>query len=133
VWPATDTAGAGEHGLVQPAIMWPLAALLVILGLRDKVPFLGARAEQYLPAVVFFAALPFVDMVIALKLLIVVVWVGAGVSKFGHHFSMVIPPMMSNTPWLPFKAVKRMFYRNHPHDLRPAKAAVGVGHVLGTL
>ncbi|WP_297006299.1 DUF3556 domain-containing protein [uncultured Corynebacterium sp.] len=133
VWPATDSAGAGEHGLVQPAVMWPLAALLVVLGLRDKIPFLGARAEQYLPAVVFFAALPFVDMIIALKLLIVVVWVGAGVSKFGHHFSMVIPPMMSNTPWLPFKAVKRMLYRNHPHDLRPAKTAVGIGHVLGTL
>ena len=33
--------------------------------------------------------LPFVDMIIALKLLIVVVWVGAGVSKFGLHFTNV--------------------------------------------
>ena len=32
----------------------------------------------------------FVDLIIALKLLIVVVWVGAGVSKFGHHFSTVV-------------------------------------------
>ena len=42
--------------------------------------------------------LPFVDMIIALKLLIVVVWVGAGVSKFGKHFANVVPPMVSNSP-----------------------------------
>ena len=48
-------------------------------GCGTRSIFLAARGEQYLPALVFFAALPFVDMIIALKLLIVVVWVGAGV------------------------------------------------------
>ena len=75
--------------------------LLVVLGLRDKVFFLAARGEQYLPALIFFAFYPFVDMIVAAKLLIVIVWCGAAFSKFGRHFANVIPPMVSNTPWLP--------------------------------
>ena len=89
-----------------------------LMGLRDKTIFLAARGEQYLPALVFFAVLPFVDMIVALKLLIVVVWVGAGVSKFGKHFTNVVPPMVSNSPSMPFKAVKRAHYRDFPR--RPA-------------
>ena len=81
--------------------------LLVLIGLRDKTIFLAARGEQYLPALIFFAVLPFVDMIIALKLLIVVVWIGAGVSKFGLHFTNVVPPMVSNSPSMPFKWFKR--------------------------
>jgi hypothetical protein len=42
----------------------------VLIGLRDKTVFMAARGEQYLAAMVFFAVLPFVDMIIALKLLI---------------------------------------------------------------
>ncbi|NDK91174.1 DUF3556 domain-containing protein [Gordonia desulfuricans] len=128
-----DAVVADNHGLVNPALMYPLIALLVVIGLRDKVIFIAARSEQYLPAVIFFAFLPFVDMILALKLLIVVVWVGAGVSKLGHHFSMVIPPMLSNTPWLPFRSIKRAHYRNFPTDMRPSRLASGIGHVLGTI
>ena len=65
--------------------------------------------------------LPFVDMIIALKLLIVMVWVGAGVSKFGLHFTNVIPPMVSNSPSMPFKWIKRAHYRDYPE--RPAAVA----------
>ena len=85
--------------------------LLVLNGLRDKMLFLAARGEQYLPALVFFTVLPFVDMIIALKLLIVVVWIGAGVSKMGRHFANVVPPMVSNSPAVPVKWVKRAHYR----------------------
>ncbi|QRY64430.1 DUF3556 domain-containing protein [Gordonia sp. PDNC005] len=123
----------GSAGLVNPAALYSLIAMVVAMGLRDKVVFLGGRSEQYLPAVVFFAVMPFIDMIIALKLLIVIVWVGAGVSKLGHHFSMVIPPMLSNTPWLPFKGIKRAHYRRFPDDMRPSVLAGGVGHVLGTV
>ena len=84
-------------GLVNPALLVAPIVLLVLIGLRDKTIFLAARGEQYLPALVFFAALPFVNMIVALKMLIVVVWVGAGFSKFGKHFSNVIPPMVSNS------------------------------------
>ncbi|AOW94010.1 hypothetical protein BFN03_18725 [Rhodococcus sp. WMMA185] len=128
-----DAAIADNSGLVRPAVLFPIIALLVIIGLRDKIIFLAARSEQYLPAIVFSATLSFVDMIVALKLLIVVVWVGAGISKIGHHFSMVVPPMISNTPWMPSKAVKRAHYRNYPNDLRPSKVAGGVAHVLGTI
>jgi uncharacterized membrane protein YkgB len=119
-------------GLVNPALLVAPIALLVLNGLRDKTIFLAARGEQYLPALVFFTVLPFVDMIIALKLLIVVVWVGAGVSKFGKHFANVIPPMVSNSPCMPFKAVKRAHYRDFPRDLRPSRAAHFMAHVLGT-
>src|SRR6202012_5177165 len=71
-------------GLVNPKILIPLIALYVINGLRDKTLFLAARGEQYLPALVFFAFLPFVNMIIAAKLLICTVWIGAGLSKLGR-------------------------------------------------
>ncbi|MGW0018072.1 DUF3556 domain-containing protein [Rhodococcus sp. NPDC003382] len=128
-----DALVADNVGLVRPAVVAPLIALLVVIGLRDKVIFIAARSEQYLPAMVFFTFLPFVDMIVALKLLIVTVWVGAGVSKFGRHFAMVVPPMISNTPWMPSKRIKRMHYRSFPNDLRPSHLGSGVAHVLGTL
>jgi len=97
------------------------------------VAFIAARSEQYIPALIFFAFYPFTDMIVAGKLLIVVVWTGAAFSKFGRHFANVIPPMVSNTPWLPLKSVKRLHYRNFPEDLRPSERAVGLAHVGGTL
>lgn len=128
-----DGIVSDNAGLVHPTALYSLIGLYIVIGLRDKVIFLAGRSEQYLPAVVFFAFLPFVDMIVALKLIIIVVWVGAGVSKFGHHFSLVIPPMISNTPWLSSKTVKRAHYRSFPNDLRPSNLASAVGHVLGTL
>ncbi|MBV9321899.1 MAG: DUF3556 domain-containing protein, partial [Mycobacterium sp.] len=119
-------------GLVNPALLVAPMVLLVLIGLRDKTVFLAARGEQYVPAIFFFATLPFVDMIIALKLLIVVVWVGAGVSKFGRHFANVIPPMVSNSPCVPFKWLKRAHYRDFPRDLRPSRQAHLMAHVAGT-
>jgi uncharacterized membrane protein YkgB len=119
-------------GLVNPVLLVAPMVLLVLVGLRDKTIFLGARGEQYLPALFFFTVLPFVDMIIACKLLIVVVWVGAGVSKFGKHFSNVIPPMVSNSPAIPFKWLKRAHYRDFPRDLRPSRVADVMAHVAGT-
>jgi hypothetical protein len=128
------TAAAGPNqGLVAPASIIPIIALLVILGLRDKTIFLAARSEQWLPALVFFAFFPFVDMIVAAKLLIVLVWFGAGVSKLNLHFENVIPPMVSNTPWLPLKGVKRMHYARFPNDLRPSKGAKRLSHIGGAI
>jgi uncharacterized membrane protein YkgB len=124
---------SNTSGLVNPALLVAPMVLLVLIGLRDKTVFLAARGEQYLPALFFFAALPFVDMIIALKLLIVVVWIAAGVSKFGLHFTNVIPPMVSNSPSLPFKWLKRAHYRNYPDDLRPSHVASFMAHVPGTV
>src|SRR6201993_5504671 len=118
-------------GLVSPALLIAPIVLLVLVGLRDKTIFLASRGEQYLPVLLIFTVLPFVDVIIALKLLIVVVWVGAGVSKFGKHFANVIPPMVSNSPSVPFKWVKRAHYRDFPRDLRPSRVADVMAHVAG--
>jgi Transmembrane protein of unknown function (DUF3556) len=123
----------GYHaGRVSPVLMIVAAVLLVAAGLRDKVLFLQARGEQYLPAFIFFAAYDGVDMIVALKLLIVVVWVMAGLSKFGKHFANVVPPMISNTPWVMLKSVKRLHYKNFPEDIRPSHNAALLAHVGGT-
>jgi hypothetical protein len=121
-----------EAGRVSPTLCIVIGALLVVAGLRDKVLFLQARGEQYLPALFFFAFFSGVDMIVALKLLIVIVWVGAGFSKFGSHFANVVPPMVSNTPWLPLKSIKRKHYANFPNDLRPSHEARLLAHVGGT-
>ncbi|WP_416985774.1 DUF3556 domain-containing protein [Streptomyces sp. T028] len=119
-------------GLVSPALLVAPIVLYVVCGLRDKTLFLAARGEQYLPALVFFAVLPLTDMIIAAKLLIVVVWVGAGVSKFGPHFTNVVAPMLSNSPCVPSRRIKRLHYRDFPRDIRPSKAASLMAHVGGT-
>jgi hypothetical protein len=118
-------------GLVSPALLVAPIVLLVLIGLRDKTIFLAARGEQYLPALFFFSALPFVNMIIALKMLILVVWVGAGFSKFGKHFSNVIPPMVSNTIFAP-KWLRRAHYRDFGRDMRPSRLADFMAHVNGT-
>ena len=120
-------------GLVSPVLLIVPIVGLVLIGLRDKTIFLAARGEQYLPAFVFFAGLPFVDMIIALKLLIVTVWFWAGVSKFGLHFTSVIPPMVSNSPSMPLKWLKRKHYRHFPDDLRPSHLATFMAHGPGTV
>jgi hypothetical protein len=122
---------ANISGLVNPALLVAPMVLLVLIGLRDKTIFLAARGEQYFPALFFFAVLPFTDMIIALKMLIVLVWVGAGFSKFGKHFANVIPPMVSNTIFAP-KWVRRAHYRDFPRNLRPSRLADFMAHVNGT-
>src|SRR6266478_2284532 len=123
---------SNTSGLVNPSLLIAPIVLLVLMGLRDKIVFLAARGEQYMPALIIFAVFPFVNMIIALKLLIVVVWVGAGVSKLGLHFTNVIPPMVSNSPFIPFKWVKRAHYRDFPNDLRPSHLASFMAHVPGS-
>jgi hypothetical protein len=130
---SVDDAIRTNKGLVAAAAILPTIGLLIILGLRDKTIFLAARGEQWLPALVFFAFFPFVDMIVAAKLLIVMVWLGAGISKFNRHFELVIPPMVSNTPWLPVKTIKRLHYANFPTDLRPSKGAKLLSHVIGAM
>jgi hypothetical protein len=125
--------GGSSHGLVSTAAMIPVIVLLVVTGLRDKIVFLAARSEQYLPAMVMFAFFPFLDMIVGAKLLILSSWMGASVSKMNHHFGNVVPVMVSNTPWLSSKRIKRLHYRNFPDDLRPSKFALRLAHGPGTL
>ncbi|MGV0794984.1 DUF3556 domain-containing protein [Mycolicibacterium sp. XJ1819] len=138
VSPGVSSASLSEalpdntSGLVNPALLVAPIVLLVVTGLRDKTIFLAARGEQYLPALVFFAVLPFTDMIIALKILIVVVWVGAAFSKFGAHFPRTVAPMISNMPLAP-KWFRRAQYRDFPQDLQPSKVAYLMSHGPGTV
>ncbi|WP_232677253.1 DUF3556 domain-containing protein [Nocardioides sp. R-C-SC26] len=135
--------GTGPQELVPPVAFVPILVLMPLMGLRDKVVFLAARSEQYLPIMLFSATLgalamreeaqatDFVNLVIAFKIVICLVWIGAGVSKFGHHFENVVPPMVSNSPGQ-LNVVKRLHYRDAPEDLRPSRFAWFMGHVGGT-
>jgi len=77
------------------------------------------------------AFFPFVDMIVAAKLLIVIVWFCAGFSKCNRHFPNVLGPMVSNVPWLPSKAIKRLHYANFPEDLRPSELTYRIAHGPG--
>lgn len=123
---------ANTSGLVDPALLILPMVLLVLIGLRDKTIFLAARGEQYLPALLFFAVLPFTDMIVAGKLLIGTVWIWAGISKFGVHFTNVIPPMVSNSPMIPSTWLKRAYYVDYPLDLRPSRLSTFMAHGLGS-
>ena len=66
----------------------PTAGLILLMGLRDKIVFLSARSEQYVPTMLYFGLFSnFVDMIVAAKICIVVIWMGAGFSKLQHGFS----------------------------------------------
>ncbi|WP_418059636.1 DUF3556 domain-containing protein [Pimelobacter simplex] len=121
--------------MVDPVLMLVPAVLLVLCGLRDKTLFLAARGEQYLPILLVSSAvgsiLTFTDFIVAAKLIIVIVWVGAAISKMNPHFENVVPPMVSNAPFTP-RWVKRAHYRSLPGDLKPSKVAWFMAHVLGT-
>jgi hypothetical protein len=117
-------------------VTWVLILPIVLalaLGMRDQVVFLAARPEQYLPPMFFALFLGPVDLMIAVKALIVVVWVGSAISKIGEHFALVIGPMMSNSPSLPFPRVRRLFYRKFPDDMRPSALSKFIAHGLGTV
>lgn len=128
---STHVPGA-KAGLLASVPILTLIGLLILMGLRDKVVFLASRAEQYVPTLLFFAVLGFTDMIIAAKIAMVVIWMGAGVSKFGRHFTNVVAPMMSNTPWLTSRKFKRRLYRDFPTDIRPSHITSLVAHIGGT-
>lgn len=126
-----------EAGVINSTALIVAMVVWVLMGLRDKISFLAARAEQYLPVFLFSVALPaigdYTDMIIALKLTIIVSWVGAAISKFGHHFTYTVAPMVSNTPfWAPLW-LKRKMYTNFPDDMRPSRFAGVFAHVPGTI
>lgn len=129
----TDRVPGSEAGLPPQWAMFSYLGLIVLMGLRDKTVFFAARSEQYLAAILVFAAAgSVVDMIVAAKIFMFASWFGAGISKFGRHFSPVVAAMVSNTPWLTVKAVKRKLYRDFPRDLRSSHFSGTAAHVLGT-
>ncbi len=118
----------GEVSRLDPVAVGVLLALLAALGLRDKVPFLAARAEVYGSLAIIFL-FPLTNMVIAAQLVFFCIWWGAASSKLNRHFPFVVTVMISNTPWNRSKAFKRRLYRHHPDDLLPSRLGALDAHV----
>ncbi|MEI7714606.1 MAG: DUF3556 domain-containing protein [Mycobacterium sp.] len=109
---------------------WKVALILAILGvlaLRDKVIFLAARGEVYATMAVTF--LFGADMVVGSKVVFLVIWIGAAISKLNKHFPFVISTMMSNNPLMRPRWLKRRFFENFPDDLRPGWPSRWLAHV----
>ena len=107
--------------------IWTILGLLAVAGLRDKVIFLAARGEVYASFTVAFL-FGGVDMIIAAKLVCLVIWLGAATSKLNKHFPFVISTMMSNSPLVRTKSLKRAFFEKFPDDLRPGRVSRIVAH-----
>lgn len=118
-------------GLIDPVRLVPLVVALVVLGLRDKTIFLAARGEHYWVTLLVFA-LPYADLVLGLKLIMVALWWGAATSKLNRHFPFVVAVMISNSPMQRVKWLKRKLYRRFPEDLRPSRLA-GLAAHTGTV
>ncbi|MBB5916170.1 hypothetical protein BJY24_005082 [Nocardia transvalensis] len=111
--------------------VWQIAAIvgvLAVLGLRDKVIFLAARGEVYASLTVAFL-FSGADVIVAAKLVFVVIWMGAATSKLNRHFPFVISTMMSNSPLVRPRAIKRRFFEKFPDDLRPGRWSRVVAHI----
>ncbi|MGV0625756.1 DUF3556 domain-containing protein [Mycolicibacter minnesotensis] len=124
----------GPVALLDPTLVLPMIAALVLLGLRDKTIFLAARAEHYgLTLLVFFFG--YVDQMAAFKLIILGLWWGAATSKLNHHFPYVVAVMTSNNALLRakmFTGLKNRMYRDHINDLRPSVIPKLMAHIGGT-
>jgi len=116
---------------LDPAAVGAMLAILAALGLRDKVPFLAARAEIYGTLALVFL-FPLTNLAIAAQLVFFCIWWGAASSKLNRHFPFVVTVMISNTPWNRSRAMKRRLYTRHPEDLLPSRMGAAVAH-LGTV
>jgi hypothetical protein len=114
-------------GVIPPWKIAVVVALLAVVGLRDKVIFLATRGEVYGTLTVTFL-FPGVDMIVAAKIVMLIIWVGAATSKLNKHFPFVISTMMSNSPVIRPKWLKRRFFEHFPDDLRPGRLSRIVAH-----
>lgn len=117
--------------VLDPVAVGVLLAFLAALGLRDKVPFLAARAEIYGTLAIIFL-FPLTNMVIAAQLVFFCIWWGAASSKLNRHFPFVVTVMISNTPWNKSRRAKARLYADHPENLLPSRIGAMSAH-LGTV
>lgn len=128
-----DGLPEGRAGMLPQWAVLTYCGLILLMALRDKIVFLSARSEQYVPTLICFGLFTnFVDMVVAAKIFIVVVWMGAGISKLQPGFSSTVSIMVQNTPWMVFKNFRRKTVKDFPNDIRPAKTAHLMAHIGGT-
>ena len=124
IWPLLSAASkldfslSARIGVLEPSHLLPFAVLLPVLGLRDKTIFLAARSEYYwVTALAFF--MPYLDMIVTIKILVVLVWWAAASSKMNKIFPYTLAAILSTAPWPP-KFLRRRLFRKFPHDMRPS-------------
>lgn len=122
-----DGPVSGAAGVLPPTPLVAMLGFLALIGLRDKTIFLAARTEVYGAFVLTFF-LSDVDMIVAAQLVMVLIWWGAATSKLNQHFPYVVATMSSNSPVLRLKAVKRLFHRSWPDDIRPSGLSGALAH-----
>lgn len=109
---------------------WALLAvvgLVPLAGVCDRTLFLALRSEHYWVTVACFA---FAERWLAGAMAVqLALWWWAGVSKLTAHFPAVVCVMVSNSPVLRWRRLRRAMYRRYPDDLRPSRLAVGMSHV----
>jgi len=125
-----EVAGLGA-GRLDPALIAVLLGFLGLLGLRDKVSFLGARVEVYGFLLVVFL-FPIENLIVASQIVLVCIWWGAASSKLNRHFPFVVSVMISNTPWNKSRTAKARLWKSHPEDMRPSSVSAFAAH-LGTI
>jgi len=125
-----DVAGLAA-GKLPPVGIAVLLGLLVALGLRDKISFLGARPEIY-ATMLIVGLFPIENWIVAWQFIFFFIWWGAASSKLNHHFPFVVSVMLSNAPWNRSKAFKRRLWKDYPEDMRPSRLAAGIAH-FGTV
>jgi hypothetical protein len=123
--------GLDGSARLDPVAVGVLLSFLGALGLRDKVPFLAARAEIYGTLAIIFL-FPATNMVIAAQLVFFCIWWGAASSKLNRHFPFVVTVMISNTPWNKSRRAKKQLYTDHPENLLPSRIGALSAH-LGTV
>jgi hypothetical protein len=126
----SPAAGAAA-GRLDPTAVGVLLAFGILLGLRDKVPFLAARAEVYGNLMILFL-FPLNNLIVAAQIVFVCIWWGAASSKLNRHFPFVVTVMISNTPWNRSRSAKRRLWRKHPEDLLPSATGALAAH-MGTV
>ena len=95
-----------------------MVVILAVVGLRDKLIFLAARGEVYGTLALTFL-FPGVTMIVAAKLVMLAIWLGAATSKINHHFPFVVATMMSNNPLLRSKRLRRLLSAVFPTICNP--------------
>jgi hypothetical protein len=125
-----DADGLGA-GRLAPTGIAVLLGLLALLGLRDKVSFLGARPEIY-ATMLAVGLFPVDQWIVAWQFVFIFIWWGAASSKLNRHFPFVVSVMISNAPLVGPKSLKRRMWRDYPEDMRPSKLAAGISH-FGTV
>jgi hypothetical protein len=122
----TDAAGT-EAGRLPPAGIVLLLALLGLLGLRDKVSFLAARPEIYVPILVI-SLFPLEEWIVGWQFVFFFIWWGAATSKLNRHFPFVVSVMVSNAPLVRSEKIKRRLWRDYPDDMLPSRSAALFAH-----